>query len=104
MRFEFEGKSLKYLSVLTNSFQFANQGKWFVSTGKDNLLNAWRTPFGASIFQVNHLLVEMVLARKQNFNKNFRTRKAHRSCVVISVATTSILSLAQATRRQQFTK
>jgi len=33
------------------SLKFANQGKWFVSTGKDNLLNAWRTPFGASIFQ-----------------------------------------------------
>lgn len=28
------------------------KGKWFVSTGKDNLLNAWRTPYGASIFQV----------------------------------------------------
>lgn len=27
-------------------------GKWFVSTGKDNLLNAWRTPYGSSIFQV----------------------------------------------------
>ena len=24
-----------------------------MSTGKDNLLNAWRTPYGASIFQVN---------------------------------------------------
>lgn len=23
-----------------------------MSTGKDNLLNAWRTPYGASIFQV----------------------------------------------------
>jgi WD40 repeat protein len=33
------------------SLKFANQGKWFVSTGKDNLLNAWRTPYGASIFQ-----------------------------------------------------
>lgn len=33
-----------------NLFSFA--GKWFVSTGKDNLLNAWRTPYGASIFQV----------------------------------------------------
>jgi WD40 repeat protein len=36
---------------LTLNSQFANAGKWFVSTGKDNLLNAWRTPFGASIFQ-----------------------------------------------------
>lgn len=30
-------------------------GKWFVSTGKDNLLNAWRTPYGASIFQVTDI-------------------------------------------------
>lgn len=35
------------------SLRFATCGKWFVSTGKDNLLNAWRTPYGASIFQVN---------------------------------------------------
>uniref|UniRef100_A0A674MKS3 Transducin-like enhancer protein 1 n=1 Tax=Takifugu rubripes TaxID=31033 RepID=A0A674MKS3_TAKRU len=33
------------------SLRFAYCGKWFVSTGKDNLLNAWRTPYGASIFQ-----------------------------------------------------
>jgi groucho len=36
------------------SLKFAACGKWFVSTGKDNLLNAWRTPYGASIFQVGH--------------------------------------------------
>lgn len=35
------------------SLKFASCGKWFVSTGKDNLLNAWRTPYGASIFQVS---------------------------------------------------
>jgi len=33
------------------SLKFATSGKWFISTGKDNLLNAWRTPYGASIFQ-----------------------------------------------------
>ncbi|XP_016898482.1 transducin-like enhancer protein 4 isoform X2 [Cynoglossus semilaevis] len=33
------------------SLRFAHCGKWFVSTGKDNLLNAWRTPYGANIFQ-----------------------------------------------------
>ncbi|CAO1423921.1 unnamed protein product [Diamesa hyperborea] len=33
------------------SLKFASCGKWFVSTGKDNLLNAWRTPYGTSIFQ-----------------------------------------------------
>uniref|UniRef100_A0A4W3HBC3 Uncharacterized protein n=1 Tax=Callorhinchus milii TaxID=7868 RepID=A0A4W3HBC3_CALMI len=29
----------------------AVDSKWFISTGKDNLLNAWRVPYGASIFQ-----------------------------------------------------
>ncbi|XP_076356175.1 transducin-like enhancer protein 4 isoform X1 [Tachypleus tridentatus] len=33
------------------SLKFAHCGKWFISTGKDNLLNAWRTPYGASILQ-----------------------------------------------------
>ncbi|XP_064424409.1 transducin-like enhancer protein 2a isoform X3 [Latimeria chalumnae] len=37
------------------SLKFAYCGKWFVSTGKDNLLNAWRTPYGASIFQVRKM-------------------------------------------------
>lgn len=35
------------------SLKFAHSGKWFVSTGKDNYLNAWRTPYGANIFQVS---------------------------------------------------
>jgi len=32
------------------SLKFANSGKWFISTGKDRLLNCWRSPFGGSIF------------------------------------------------------
>ena len=35
------------------SLKFAQCGKWFVSTGKDNLLNAWRSPYGLNLFQVN---------------------------------------------------
>ncbi len=34
------------------SLKFATSGKWFVSTGTDNLLNGWQTPYGASIFRV----------------------------------------------------
>ena len=34
------------------ALKFAASGNWFISTGKDNLLNAWKTPYGASIFQV----------------------------------------------------
>ncbi|XP_032567642.1 transducin-like enhancer protein 2 isoform X2 [Chiroxiphia lanceolata] len=33
------------------SLRFASCGKWFVTTGKDNLFNAWWAPYGASIFQ-----------------------------------------------------
>ncbi|XP_077285343.1 protein groucho-like [Arctopsyche grandis] len=49
------GKPDRYQLLLHEScvlsLRFAACGKWFISTGKDNLLNAWRTPYGASIFQ-----------------------------------------------------
>lgn len=38
------------------SLKFAHTGNWFITTGKDNLLNAWRTPYGASLFQVRSYL------------------------------------------------
>lgn len=45
------------------SLRFATCGKWFVSTGKDNLLNAWRTPYGASIFQVSIFILHQIHKR-----------------------------------------
>ncbi len=46
------------------SLKFAHTGKWFITTGKDNLLNAWRTPYGASIFQVCVLyIIIMIFSR-----------------------------------------
>ncbi|PRP82590.1 protein groucho-like [Planoprotostelium fungivorum] len=33
------------------SIKYANSGKWFVSTGKDKLLNCWKSPCGGSLFQ-----------------------------------------------------
>ena len=50
------------------SLKFANCGKWFVSTGKDNLLNAWRTPYGASIFQVHNALLTYLLSCLESFS------------------------------------
>jgi len=44
------------------SLRFASSGKWFVSTGKDNFLNAWRTPYGASIFQVGAIIALLLLS------------------------------------------
>merc|ERR1712043_96834 len=32
------------------SLKFSSTGKWFASTGKDNMLNGWRSPYGASVF------------------------------------------------------
>lgn len=28
------------------ALKFAHSGKWFISSGKDNTLNTWRTPYG----------------------------------------------------------
>ena len=34
------------------SLKFAHSGKWFTTTGKDNLINTCVTPHGANIIQV----------------------------------------------------
>lgn len=63
------------------SLRFAACGKWFVSTGKDNLLNAWRTPYGASIFQVimTSLLIKLW----------------YQSCIFMNVSFVSVLKYLQ---------
>ena len=64
------------------SLKFAHSGKWFISTGKDNYLNGWRTPYGASIFQVkiqkNFEYIVLILIAF------FSRKKPHRYSVVIS--------------------
>ena len=35
------------------SLKFAHNGKWFITTSKDNLLNAMKTPYGPRIFQMS---------------------------------------------------
>ena len=39
------------------SLKYAASGKWFASTGKDHLLNAWRMPYGANLFQVLIIMI-----------------------------------------------
>ena len=41
--------------------QVRSSGKLFISTGNDNYLSAWRTPYGASIFQVGRLFFVLFL-------------------------------------------
>ncbi len=38
------------------SLKFAHSGAWFASTGKDSWLHAWRSPYGANLFQVKENL------------------------------------------------
>ena len=45
------------------SLKFAHTGNWFITTGKDNLLNAWRPPYGANLFQVRNLAAREELSR-----------------------------------------
>lgn len=35
------------------SVKFAASGAWFLTTGKDDLINGWQTPYGSLLFQVN---------------------------------------------------
>ena len=38
------------------SLKFAHSGKWFLTTGKDNFINALVTPYGGRLFQVHSTL------------------------------------------------
>ena len=38
------------------SLKFAHSGKWFLTTGKDNFINALVTPYGGRLFQVHDTL------------------------------------------------
>lgn len=102
------------------SLRFATCGKWFVSTGKDNLLNAWRTPYGASIFQVKYILnskfprAQFQIVQQQltdNFFCHFFSiifknsrRKLHRCSVAIYQPTISTSLRDRVTKRPPFTR
>lgn len=83
------------------SLKFASCGKWFVSTGKDNLLNAWRTPYGASIFQVSFLCIFIIMITLTLYF-------SQRNLPLFSAATfpliTSTLSLVRVTRKPPSTR
>ena len=53
------------------SLKFARTGKWFVTTGKDNLLNLWRTPHGASIFGVSFRMFLCLCINKMDLSLSF---------------------------------
>lgn len=58
-------KQEKYQLILHEScvlaLKFSSCGRWFASTGKDYLLNVWRAPYGALLFQVGAYFVRYIL-------------------------------------------
>ena len=42
------------------SLKFAHSGKWFISTGEDNVVHAWRTPYGANLFSVSPCILVLL--------------------------------------------
>uniref|UniRef100_A0A914KL25 Groucho/TLE N-terminal Q-rich domain-containing protein n=1 Tax=Meloidogyne incognita TaxID=6306 RepID=A0A914KL25_MELIC len=43
------------------SLKFANSGKWFVSTGKDNVVNCWRTPYGYRLIKTKEMMRNLII-------------------------------------------
>lgn len=77
------------------SLRFATCGKWFVSTGKDNLLNAWRTPYGASIFQVKYRDTRWSRCVHENLRFEKRRDKFFLSSVDLKYFRSLVYSFAQ---------
>lgn len=97
------------------SLKFAACGKWFVSTGKDNLLNAWRTPYGASIFQVSFepsrlvqefsfIILYTRIMHLIGLNFFCSQKNRHRCLAVTFQPTINILSRVQVIRKLPFTR
>lgn len=88
------------------SLKFAACGKWFVSTGKDNLLNAWRTPYGASIFQVIQKHLTFFFGTKFFISKIyvFSRKNPHQYSAVTFQPMINILLLVLVIKRQPFMK
>lgn len=42
------------------ALRFAHHGNWFLTTGKDHQVNAWRTPYGACLLEVGLVWVHVV--------------------------------------------
>jgi len=61
------------------SLKFAHTGNWFITTGKDNLLNAWRPPYGANLFQVSKTFLLIVKEKKK---KKKKKKKNSNICLV----------------------
>ena len=48
-----EKYQIKYHENCVLSLKYSHFNDWFVSTGKDNTINGWKSPYGGHIFKVS---------------------------------------------------
>lgn len=48
------------------ALRFAHHADWFVTTGKDHQVNAWKTPYGACLLEVNPISIAFFLQTSVN--------------------------------------
>ena len=44
---------VKYHNKSVTSLEYSHNKDWFVTTGQDQIVNLWKNPYGANIYNVN---------------------------------------------------
>ena len=48
-----EKYQVRYHDSCVLSLKYAHKNDWFISTGKDQVINGWKSPYAANIFKVS---------------------------------------------------
>ena len=48
-----EKYQIKYHENCVLSLKYSHFNDWFISTGKDNMINGWKSPYGGHLFSVS---------------------------------------------------
>ena len=48
-----EKYQVRYHDSCVLSLKYAHKNDWFISTGKDQIINGWKSPYAANIFNVS---------------------------------------------------
>ena len=52
-----EKYQIKYHENCVLSLKYSHYNDWFISTGKDNMINGWKSPYGANVFNVSLFVI-----------------------------------------------
>ena len=48
-----EKYQVRYHDSCVLSLKYAHKNDWFISTGKDQIINGWKSPYAANVFNVS---------------------------------------------------